>query len=53
VALIEVDVVNPQTGERRVDLLAHLHARETAIGVAHREVQLRREDVRVARPAGE
>jgi hypothetical protein len=53
VALVEVDVVGAQPTQGGVDLLRNLLARETAVGLRHREVELRRENVRIARPFGE
>ena len=53
VALIEVDVVGAQARERCVDLLEDLFARQSVVVGVHREVQLRREDVRVAGARGQ
>ena len=49
VALVEVDVVGLQAFQRSVDLLEDLLARQAAVARAHREVDLRREHVAVAR----
>ena len=49
VALVQVDVVGAQAGERRVDLLEDLAAGKPTVTVRHLAVDLRREDVRVAR----
>ena len=49
VALVEVDVVGLQPLQRAVDLLEDLLAREPAVARPHREVDLRRQHVRVAR----
>ena len=43
----------PQSLQRRVDLLQDLGPRKTPILVTHREVELRREHVRVARAASQ
>ena len=48
VALVEVDVVGLQAGERSVDLLVDLLAREPRVGVRHLEEDLGREHVGVA-----
>ena len=50
-ALVEVDVLDVQTPQARIDLRADVFARETAIvgTVAHREEHLRREHDRIAR----
>ena len=49
-ALVEIDVVGAQARQRGVDLRAHLGCREAArVTVGHRPVQLRGQDVRVAR----
>ena len=48
VALVEVDVVGPQPVERGVELLVDLLAREPAVGLGHREVDLGGEDVVLA-----
>jgi hypothetical protein len=55
VALVEVYVVGAQAPERGVDLLADLLSGEALVlaGVIHREVELRREEVRVARAAAQ
>ena len=50
--LVEVDVIGAQAEEREVELFEDLPARETAVAV-HREIELRPEDVRVARPTAE
>ena len=49
-ALVEVDVIRAQAVERGVDLLQHLLAGEALVLVVHREVELCREHVGVARP---
>jgi hypothetical protein len=53
--LVEVDVVGLQAGQRGVDLLADLGRGEAAIVrvVGHLAEHLGRQDVAVARPAGE
>src|SRR3954454_11097036 len=50
-ALVEVDVLDLQAPERRIDLLGDLGGREPTVLriVGHRAPDLRREDVRVAR----
>jgi len=53
VALIEVDIVDTQPLERGVDLLQDLWARQASILVAHREKNLRRQNVAVAWPLRE
>ena len=49
---VEVDV-GAEAPQRGVELLRHLRPREAAVAVTHREVELRREHVRVARPRRE
>jgi len=49
--LIEIDMVDPQALQRRIDLLGDLRARQAAVGGAHRKVQLGCQDVGVTRPA--
>src|SRR5439155_22768404 len=51
--LVEVDEIDTQARERSVDLLENLRPRQPAILVGHREVELRREHVGVARTRGE
>jgi hypothetical protein len=53
VALVEVHVLHAQPAERRVELLADLRGGEASAAVRHREVGLRRQHVRAARPACE
>ena len=53
--LVEIDVVGTQAAERVADLLLDLLAREALVSsaVVHREIELRREDVGIARPRRE
>ncbi len=51
-ALVDVDVVGAEAEKREIELLEDLPAREAAVAV-HREIQLRPEDVRGARPPAE
>jgi hypothetical protein len=53
VALVEVDELGAETLQRLVDLMQHLLARDPAAAVGGLRTQLRREDVRVARPCCE
>ena len=53
VALVEIDVVGLQAEQRGIDLLQDLRPRQPTVAVAHREVELRGEHVRVARPGAE
>src|SRR5262249_1274971 len=52
-ALVQVDIVHPEPFEGCVDLRENLLAREPATAVGSAAEDLRRDDVRVARPAGE
>src|SRR5690242_2241866 len=47
-ALIEVDIVDAQTLQRGVDLFGDLRPRQALVAVAHREIDLGRQDVAVA-----
>jgi hypothetical protein len=53
VCLVQVDLLELQPRERGVDLLQDLLPREAAAAVRRRGIDLRREDVRVARVPGE
>ncbi|MEI9886311.1 MAG: hypothetical protein WDN08_07370 [Rhizomicrobium sp.] len=49
-ALVEIDVIDPQPLQRGVDLLEDLRPRQPLVGRAHREEHLGRQDIRVAGP---
>jgi len=52
-ALVQIDVLEPEPRERGVDLLEDLLARKPAVAVRHRATDLCRDDERVARTAPE
>ena len=52
-ALVEIDVVDPEPLQRGVELLADLGARQAAVAAAHREIGLGRQHVGIARPPGQ
>ena len=49
-ALVEIDMIDAQALQRRVDLLRDLRARQSAVGGTHRKVDLGRQHVGVAWP---